>query len=995
MANQADFKIKKGLQIQGGDINFSKDNAATISVDTSTDTNAAGQGLTITTGRGNGSGDGGSLTLAVPGADGAAAANRLVINHLRDMTVSDGAYDFVIASHDDGTNGLKLGSTLVTASGTELNLLDGITTLSGSNTGDEVAASTTTAGVIELATNAETNTGSDSSRAVTPSALTAWTGDTALVTLGTIGTGTWEGTDVGVAYGGTGVSTLTDGGILIGSGGSAITAMAVLADGEMIVGDGTTDPVAESGATLRTSIGVGPTAGNTSLVTTGTIATGTWNATVIASAKLDADTAHLTTAQSFTGAKTFTAKTLMDLDAGDYTSTDAGTDGTHLHIEGGVAMDDQRATGTTANWSMVSLEAPTLTAENTVTTTDAATLYVTAGPTGSSGMTVTHNPAILLTGNLKFNGNRDIIFPDGSATALEFKDSANNMFITMDTTNNQVSFGMNDTGGAATRTKMTIGKGVNSDTELVFNTDDDDWTIGVQDSNSTLSLVSGGSMDAGTAGLTMDTSANITKIGVDSPSDGDVLTYTTTGTNRWKSASASSAAISTSANNGASSATDNTILYYNGTVNTSVQSSANLVFNDSNLSIGSTGKIEFNGAGSGEHIYSSTADQLDIDATTKIEFNTQQIDFISATQNRPVWGLTNDYDGAGGPTMEFKNLKSAEVGEANDILGHITFTGMDTAGTPAEAQHGSIKVEIDVPTAGSESGTMRLGVATGNDGTVKDIIVMTGGEAGSDDSVTTIKGDLTVEGTTTTVNQTEIDVTSALVFDGANAGSHKTTLSVTEPTGTRTIALPDADGTLTVAGGTGLTLTSGGSMSVDASQGQITTVGALAAGSIASGFGTISTGNSITTTGAITGGTVTSESLHVEGTGLGSGEGVKFEARHTAFSSVGTGTATEIYSWVASDYRSGKFLVQMSTGTETEISEVLVTNQNIGSANSMATGDFYYTVYGALDTGTALMGALTFTVVSGSGTDTVTMKMNPLATFTGTVKVLATLIWED
>jgi hypothetical protein len=33
--------------------------------------------------------------------------------------------------------------------------------------------------------------------------------------------------------------------------------MSVLADSEMIVGDGTTDPVAESGATLRTSIGVG------------------------------------------------------------------------------------------------------------------------------------------------------------------------------------------------------------------------------------------------------------------------------------------------------------------------------------------------------------------------------------------------------------------------------------------------------------------------------------------------------------------------------------------------------------------------------------------------------------------------------------------------------------------------------------------------------------------------------------------------------------------
>ena len=65
------------------------------------------------------------------------------------------------------------------------------------------------------------------------------------------------GTDVAVADGGTGASSLTDGGVLLGSGTGAITAMAVLSDGEMIVGDGSTDPVAESGATLRTSIGVG------------------------------------------------------------------------------------------------------------------------------------------------------------------------------------------------------------------------------------------------------------------------------------------------------------------------------------------------------------------------------------------------------------------------------------------------------------------------------------------------------------------------------------------------------------------------------------------------------------------------------------------------------------------------------------------------------------------------------------------------------------------
>ena len=42
------------------------------------------------------------------------------------ITVSDGAYDFDIASHDT-TNGLKLGGTLVSATAAELNILDGVT----------------------------------------------------------------------------------------------------------------------------------------------------------------------------------------------------------------------------------------------------------------------------------------------------------------------------------------------------------------------------------------------------------------------------------------------------------------------------------------------------------------------------------------------------------------------------------------------------------------------------------------------------------------------------------------------------------------------------------------------------------------------------------------------------------------------------------------------------------------------------------------------------
>ena len=59
--------------------------------------------------------------------------------------------------------------------------------------------------------------------------------------------------------------------------------------------------------------------GDSSLVTTGTIASGTWQGTAIASAYLDADTAHLSGSQTFSGAKTFSSALTMsgaNIDAG-------------------------------------------------------------------------------------------------------------------------------------------------------------------------------------------------------------------------------------------------------------------------------------------------------------------------------------------------------------------------------------------------------------------------------------------------------------------------------------------------------------------------------------------------------------------------------------------------------------------------------------------------------------------------------------------------------
>ena len=57
-------------------------------------------------------------------------------------------------------------------------------------------ATTTAPGIIQLATDGEVNTGTDTQKAVVPSSLTAWTGSTNISTVGTITSGVWSGTTI-------------------------------------------------------------------------------------------------------------------------------------------------------------------------------------------------------------------------------------------------------------------------------------------------------------------------------------------------------------------------------------------------------------------------------------------------------------------------------------------------------------------------------------------------------------------------------------------------------------------------------------------------------------------------------------------------------------------------------------------------------------------------------------------------------------------------------
>jgi len=60
----------------------------------------------------------------------------------------------------------------------------------------------------------------------------------------------------------------------------------------------------------------------------------------------------------------------------------------------------------------------------------------------------------------------------------------------------------------------------------------------------------------------------------------------------------------------------------------------------------------------------------------------------------------------------------------------------------------------------------------------------------------TVSGNLTVSGTTTTINSTTINATTGIVFEGATADAHETTLTVTDPTADRTVTFQDATGTV-------------------------------------------------------------------------------------------------------------------------------------------------------------------------------------------------------
>ena len=191
--------------------------------------------------------------------------------------------------------------------------------------------------------------------------------------------------------------------------------------------DGEVDVTIAAGAASTTTISGTLTMGSTAAMTNdgllsvanqtnitgvGTISSGTWQGTAIASAYLDSDTAHLSGTQTFSGAKTFSSviNAIGLVIDGDKNITPGLTSG-NLHVDAATYTDaTTSASATTASFATVSFEGGILAASNaSVTTTDAATLYVRNAPTAGTNQTISNAYALWVdAGNARFDSDLSI-----------------------------------------------------------------------------------------------------------------------------------------------------------------------------------------------------------------------------------------------------------------------------------------------------------------------------------------------------------------------------------------------------------------------------------------------------------------------------------------------------------------------------------------------------------------------------------------------------------
>ena len=129
-----------------------------------------------------------------------------------------------------------------------------------------------------------------------------------------------------------------------------------------------------------------------------------------------------------------------------------------------------------------------------------------------------------------------------------------------------------------------------------------------------------------------------------------------------------------------------------------------------------------------------------------------------------------------------QNESDSDAADAAIVDGTTNFTGFQLQGTAVTATGAELNY-VDVAA---------VGTAEAN----KALVLDAGKSISGINSLTCV--DLTVQGTTTTVDTVTMQATNAIAFEGATADSNETTLTIVDPDADRTIKLPNQDGCLPV-----------------------------------------------------------------------------------------------------------------------------------------------------------------------------------------------------
>ena len=173
--------------------------------------------------------------------------------------------------------------------------------------------------------------------------------------------------------------------------------------------------------------------------------------------------------------------------------------------------------------------------------------------------------------------------------------------------------------------------------------------------------------------------------------------------------------------------------------------------------------------------------ESDPDIISKVEAQIREMKFANELEKDKVTSLRS-IDTLEKLTREFLNFKNITSMQMSTIGGGggVQILDMDDVNVSTKANGYILKYN---------SSTEKMDFIDPNSS------LITGLTADGSNNIT-ITGDLTVQGSTTTVDSTTIEIQNSFKFEGATADAHETNLTTIDPTADRTISLPNATGTI-------------------------------------------------------------------------------------------------------------------------------------------------------------------------------------------------------